>query len=104
MMKTLFCGALLLGAFDLGQEGAPGTPRPSVAAAAGPCCYTNPQYAGGCTATPGAGETCASILAFLNDPRSLGKSYCDNTNVRGGWKRVKCSASKASPSPSPTLR
>jgi hypothetical protein len=67
-----------------------------------PCCYTNPQYTGACTVQPAKGETCASILAFLNDPRSLGKSYCDNTSIRGGWVRTKCATRKAaSPSPTP---
>ena len=54
------------------------------------CCYTNPQYAGVCVVQPGAGETCSSILAYLNNPRSQGKSYCGNTEVRGGWKQVAC--------------
>jgi hypothetical protein len=65
------------------------------------CCYTNPQYAGSCVVQPAKGETCASILAFLNDPRSLGKSYCDNTTIRGGWVRAKCARKSASPSPTP---
>jgi hypothetical protein len=60
---------------------------------AAPCCYTNPQYAGPCAVVPGKGETCASILAYLNNPRSQGKSYCNNTTIRGGWKRVKCAGS-----------
>lgn len=54
------------------------------------CCFTNPQYAGVCVVQPGEGETCSSILAYLNNPRSQGKSYCGNTQVRGGWKQVAC--------------
>jgi hypothetical protein len=59
-------------------------------AARQPCCFTNPQYAGVCAVQPGEGETCASILGYLNNPRSQGKSYCGNTNIRGGWKQVVC--------------
>jgi hypothetical protein len=68
--------------------------RASVCAAADgsrpDCCFTNPQYAGVCVVQPGEGETCSSILAYLNNPRSQGKSYCGNTQVRGGWKQVAC--------------
>jgi hypothetical protein len=59
-------------------------------AAKPPCCFTNPQYTGVCVVEPGEGETCASILDYLNNPRSLGKSYCGNTNIRGGWKQAVC--------------
>jgi hypothetical protein len=55
------------------------------------CCYTNSQgYQGVCVVTPGEGETCESILAYLNNPQSTGKTYCGNTKVRGGWKKVPC--------------
>jgi hypothetical protein len=55
------------------------------------CCYTNSHgYQGVCEVTPGEGETCASILAYLNNPQSVGKNYCGNTKVRGGWKQVPC--------------
>ena len=65
-----------------------------------PCCYTNPQYSGPCAVQPVEGETCASILAYLNNPTSQGKTYCNNTNIKGGWKRVKCSGSNTTePSP-----
>jgi hypothetical protein len=60
---------------------------------AAPCCYTNARYAGPCAVEPATGETCASILAYLNNPRSQGKTYCNSTNVRGGWKQVKCARS-----------
>jgi hypothetical protein len=59
-------------------------------AARQPCCFTNPQYTGVCVVEPGEGETCASILEYLNNPRSQGKSYCGNTNIRGGWKQAEC--------------
>jgi hypothetical protein len=58
-------------------------PRPS-------CCFAHPQHAGTCVVHPARGETCASILTYLNRPRSTGKTYCENTTVRGGWTRVGC--------------
>jgi|EndMetStandDraft_3_1072993.scaffolds.fasta_scaffold03510_5 hypothetical protein len=54
------------------------------------CCYTNAQYAGVCIVQPAKDESCASIRTYLNNPRSQGKTYCDNTSVRGGWRQVKC--------------
>jgi hypothetical protein len=54
------------------------------------CCFTNPQFAGVCRVVPEADETCDSILAYLNNPNSTGKSYCDRTNIRGGWVQVGC--------------
>jgi hypothetical protein len=55
-----------------------------------PCCFNNVQYAGVCQVQPAAKETCASILAYLNNPLSAGKTYCNSTSVRGGWKRTQC--------------
>ena len=55
-----------------------------------PCCFTNPRYSGTCAVQPGEGESCQSILDYLNNPNSQGKTYCDNTNVRGGWKLTAC--------------
>jgi hypothetical protein len=57
---------------------------------AAPCCFTNPQYSGVCQVQPAEGESCSSILAYLNKPMSSGKSYCSSTEIRGGWARVKC--------------
>src|SRR5262245_16416293 len=56
------------------------------------CCFTNPRQAGTCEVTPGSGETCGSVLAYLNSPNSQGKTYCGNTTVRGGWQSVSCAA------------
>jgi hypothetical protein len=50
------------------------------------CCFTNQRYSGTCEVTPAAGETCASILDYLNKPMSQGKGYCGNTEIRGGWQ------------------
>jgi hypothetical protein len=89
----LAAAALLLCASALLGGGPSDRPRPGpqmAAAARQPCCFINPQYAGVCVVQPGEGETCASILEYLNNPRSQGKSYCDNTNVRGGWTQVVC--------------
>ena len=63
----------------------------SSASAARPvCCYTNAQYAGVCIVQPAKDESCASIRAYLNNPQSQGKTYCDNTTIRGGYRQVKC--------------
>jgi hypothetical protein len=61
---------------------------------AAPCCFTNPAYTGICTVQPGDKETCKSILDYLNNPNSTGKSYCGGTTIRGGWKEVKCPPEK----------
>ena len=57
------------------------------------CCFTNPQYSGVCQVEPAKGESCDSILAYLNQPGSTGKTYCRSTDVRGGWQQVSCKAS-----------
>jgi hypothetical protein len=54
------------------------------------CCFASPGFSGICEVTPGEDETCASILAYLNNPNAVGKSYCGNTKVRGTWKQVDC--------------
>ncbi len=54
------------------------------------CCFTNPAYSGVCKVQPAEGETCASILAYLNNPMAQGKNYCGGTKVRQGWAEVDC--------------
>ncbi len=54
------------------------------------CCFASPAYSGICEVTPGEGETCSSILAYLNNPSGVGKTYCGNTKERGTWKQVAC--------------
>ena len=54
------------------------------------CCFTNPGYSGVCEIQPAKDETCATILAYLNNPMAQGKNYCGNTQVRSGWKSVAC--------------
>ena len=68
---------------------------PAAGSTDAPCCYVNTQYAGVCSVVPAQGETCVSILAYLNNPRSQGKSYCRSTSVRAGWQRRKCSVPTA---------
>jgi uncharacterized protein (TIGR02246 family) len=36
-------------------------------------------------------ETCGGVLGYLNNFQSVGKFYCDNTTVRGGWTLSDCS-------------
>ena len=57
------------------------------------CCFENPRFSGTCQVTPGPDETCGGILGYLNNPNSVGKAYCGNTKVRGGWTRVNCDSS-----------
>ena len=54
------------------------------------CCFVNPNYQGVCAVSPAEGESCDEILAYLNTPLSVGKTYCDNSRIRGGWERVNC--------------
>lgn len=56
----------------------------------GPCCFTNPAYSGACLVTPGPEETCDSVLTYLNDAKSSGKSYCNSSELRGNWKQMEC--------------
>lgn len=56
----------------------------------GQCCFVNPNYQGVCAVSPAEGESCEEILAYLNTPLSVGKTYCDNSRIRGGWERVNC--------------
>ena len=61
-----------------------------------PCCFSNPRFSGQCKVTPGPDEKCSDILAYLNAQNSVGKAYCGNTTVRGGWATVSCEEAKAS--------
>ena len=55
-----------------------------------PCCFTNSDYQGTCTVQPGEGETCESILTYLNSDGTVGKNYCFTSRIRGGWQKVDC--------------
>ena len=54
------------------------------------CCFTNPRFTGVCQVTPGSDESCSNILGYLNNPNSVGRAYCGNTKVRGGWAQTDC--------------
>ena len=54
------------------------------------CCFDHDGYQGHCKVTPAEGETCASILEYLNSAGAVGKTYCNNSKFRGGWTQVDC--------------
>jgi ketosteroid isomerase-like protein len=54
------------------------------------CCLNNFRYAGGCMVVVRGQETCQDVLAYLNNFNSVGKYYCDNTTIRGGWSLGPC--------------
>lgn len=56
------------------------------------CCFEHDGYQGTCVVSPGEGETCESILEYLNKPGTVGKSYCGGSRLRGNWKSVPCPA------------
>ena len=58
------------------------------------CCFTNAAYTGVCEVTPAKGESCSTILQYLNTPNSTGKNYCGGTAVRGGWSQASCSSER----------
>jgi hypothetical protein len=60
------------------------------------CCFENPRFSGTCEVAPGPEETCSDVLAYLNNPNSVGKNYCGNTKVRGGWTQVPCQGAATS--------
>ena len=83
-----------------------GQPRALRMASAGPssltadgeathCCFTHRSYAGVCAVEPAKDETCATVLRYLNNSQSQGKTYCNNTNLRGGWKAATCQETPA---------
>ena len=77
----LLCAQLASGAVEPRQD----APRSQ-------CCFAREGYQGLCKIQPGEGETCESILEYLNTPGTVGKTYCGGSTLRGGWKLVDCSA------------
>jgi ketosteroid isomerase-like protein len=63
---------------------------PNLAQAQEMCCLNNFRFMGGCMVVRSGSETCQSILAYLNNFNSVGKYYCDNTMIRGGWSLSEC--------------
>jgi hypothetical protein len=72
------------------KAGAPPQSAPAQEPHPPKCCFANPGFSGTCEVEPAKDETCASILGYLNNPMSQGKSYCGNTTLRGGWTSVAC--------------
>jgi hypothetical protein len=85
ILAALFCVAALVAV--AGDE------APATAVQQSKCCFENPRYSGTCEVTPGPEESCGSILGYLNNPNSVGKDYCGNTTIRGGWSQVTCEGS-----------
>lgn len=56
-----------------------------------PCCFDHDGYQGHCKVSPAEGETCESILEYLNTAGTVGKNYCNNSKWRGGWTQADCS-------------
>ncbi len=54
------------------------------------CCLNNFRFAGGCMVVVRGQETCQDVLGYLNNFNSVGKYYCDNTTIRGGWSLGDC--------------
>lgn len=85
MIAVLFCALCVSGLVT-----ATDADETAAVAEQGPCCFENPRYSGTCQVTPGPEESCGDILGYLNNPNSVGKTYCGNTKVRGGWTSVAC--------------
>ena len=85
IITALFCALCLAGVVAAAE-----TDEMTTTTQQEPCCFENPRYSGTCQVTPGPEETCGSILGYLNNPNSVGKTYCGNTKVRGGWSSVAC--------------
>ncbi|MFI5166060.1 MAG: hypothetical protein ACHQQS_05540 [Thermoanaerobaculales bacterium] len=85
-IRVLFAGAILLASM--------GTARS--ANTVEPCCFANEAFTGVCRVVPGPNESCASILAYLNDPNTSGKTYCGASSVRGRWRQVACPSNDGS--------
>jgi len=66
---------------------------PRGAAADEKCCLNNYRFAGGCMVVVRGSETCSSVLSYLNNFDSVGRDYCGNTTIRGGWTLGTCSSS-----------
>ena len=85
MIAVLFCAVVVSGIVAATE-----TDETSAVTQQEPCCFENPRFSGTCQVTPGPEETCGDILGYLNNPNSVGKTYCGNTKVRGGWTAVSC--------------
>ena len=96
LRAILLCVAVMAGFVGIAAASGDSGPTAAATAAAGDdCCFTNPRFSGVCRVTPGPEESCADILAYLNNQASVGKTYCGNTKVRGGWTQVECDSQEA---------
>jgi len=59
------------------------------------CCFNNFRFSGTCEARIGQNESCHDVLSYLNNFNSVGRVYCGNTTVRGGWTVVDCAPGSA---------
>jgi hypothetical protein len=57
------------------------------------CCFANPGFTGTCQVTVEKGEQCSAVLDYLNTPNTSGRSYCNSSEIRGGWTSVACPTS-----------
>jgi hypothetical protein len=95
MRYTTRVFALLLLALSLAAS----TGRGAAAAPTAVCTLTNPAYSGSCVvresipAGKSASAVCGKVLECLNDT-SCSKSYCNATEVRGGWVLESAAAEK----------
>jgi len=91
MYRVVIVLGLLVGVVLAGSAIYAGGAAETTAGAAGDrCCFTNPRFTGVCAVTLSEEETCSDVLGYLNNPNSVGKNYCGNTKVRGGWAQVEC--------------
>jgi len=56
------------------------------------CCFNNFRFAGTCQVVPRQGQYCQNVMTYLNNFASSGESYCNFTNIRGGWTEVDCAS------------
>ena len=84
---------MIFGLFAVGMVDAAEPEETEITVGGETCCFENPRFSGTCQVTTGPEETCGDVLAYLNNPNSVGKAYCGNTKVRGGWSQVKCEGS-----------
>jgi hypothetical protein len=89
LSRRLLLALVLLSLFAATRSRTASGDPPSGATAT--CVFTNPAYSGACTQStpiaPGstAAQACESVLACLNNAQCE-KTYCNATQVRGGWK------------------
>lgn len=100
----LIAAAVLVAALPPATAGEKKAPPADDAVAQDPspredCCFNNRAFSGVCVVKPAEDETCATILAYLNNPRSQGKDYCGKTSIRGGWQQISCEAPQSGDPP-----